>query len=149
MKKFWLRTCRDRVSRPYQIKRCPQERHNITLYLINPSLHQNSVNIRLKDDKAQVSQKIRNSNNHQKQPFSGVFRKRCSENMHQFYRRITMPKCDFNKIGSHTSAWVFSYEFNVYTLFFYIRTSKFCLRMAVLSFFFIFEAEMFLVCSYL
>ena len=32
--------------------------------------------------------------------------------------------------------------------FFYIRTSKFCLRLAVLNFFFIFEAEMFLICSY-
>ena len=33
------------------------------------------------------------------------------------------------------------------TLFFFIRTSKFCLRLAVLNFF-IFEAEMFLICSY-
>ena len=32
------------------------------------------------------------------------------------------------------------------TLFFYIRTSKCCLRLAVLNFF-IFEAEMFLICS--
>ena len=31
--------------------------------------------------------------------------------------------------------------------FFFIRTSKFCLRLAVLIFF-IFEAEMFLICSY-
>ena len=31
---------------------------------------------------------------------------------------------------------------------FFIRTSKFCLRLAVLNFFFIFEAEMFLICSY-
>ena len=31
---------------------------------------------------------------------------------------------------------------------FFIRTSKFCLRLAVLDFFFIFEAEMFLICSY-
>ena len=31
---------------------------------------------------------------------------------------------------------------------FFIRTSKFCLRPAVLNFFFIFEAEMFLICSY-
>ena len=34
-----------------------------------------------------------------------------------------------------------------YTLFFYTRTSKFCLRLVVLNFFFIFEAEMFLICS--
>ena len=32
--------------------------------------------------------------------------------------------------------------------FFFIRASKFCLRLAVLNFFFIFEAEMFLICSY-
>ena len=31
---------------------------------------------------------------------------------------------------------------------FFIRTSKFCLRLAVLNFFFLFEAEMFLICSY-
>ena len=35
------------------------------------------------------------------------------------------------------------------TLFNFIRTSKFCLSLAALSFFFIFEAEMFLICSYL
>ena len=35
-----------------------------------------------------------------------------------------------------------------YTLFFFKRTSKFCLRLVVLKFFFIFEAEMFLICSY-
>ena len=35
---------------------------------------------------------------HQKQPFRGVLRKRCSKNIQQIYRRIPMPKCDFNKI---------------------------------------------------
>ena len=30
----------------------------------------------------------------QKQPFKGVLRKRCSENMQQFYRRTPMPKGD-------------------------------------------------------
>ena len=40
--------------------------------------------------------------------------------------------------------------FLFYTLFFLIRTSKFCLGLAVLNFFFffIFGAEMFLICSY-
>ena len=33
----------------------------------------------------------------QKQPFRGVPGKRCSEYMQQIYRRILMPKCDFNK----------------------------------------------------
>ena len=37
----------------------------------------------------------------QKQPFRGIVRKRCSENMLQIYRRTPIPKCD-------TSAWVFS-----------------------------------------
>ena len=31
---------------------------------------------------------------------------------------------------------------------FFISTSKFCLRLAALIFFFSFEAEMFLICSY-
>ena len=34
----------------------------------------------------------------QKQPSRDVFRKRCSKNMQQIYRRTSMPKCDFNKI---------------------------------------------------
>ena len=41
---------------------------------------------------------------------------------------------------------VLSYQY--ITLFFFIRTSKFCLSLAVLNFFFIFETEMFLICSY-
>ena len=31
----------------------------------------------------------------QKQPSRGTLRKRCSENMQQIYRRITMPKCEW------------------------------------------------------
>ena len=34
-----------------------------------------------------------------KQPPKGVSRKRCSENMQQIYRRIPMPKCDFNEVA--------------------------------------------------
>ena len=33
----------------------------------------------------------------QKQPTGGVFKKRCSENMLQIYRRTPMPMRDFNK----------------------------------------------------
>ena len=33
------------------------------------------------------------------QPSSGVLTKRFSENMEQIYRRILMPKCDFNKVA--------------------------------------------------
>ena len=35
----------------------------------------------------------------QKQPFIGVLKKRCSENMHQIYRRMPMPQCDFSKVA--------------------------------------------------
>ena len=35
----------------------------------------------------------------QKQPSINVFRKRCSENMQQIYRRLLMSKCDFNKVA--------------------------------------------------
>ena len=35
----------------------------------------------------------------QKQPSSGVLRKRCSEDMTQIYKRMPMPKCDFNKVA--------------------------------------------------
>ena len=34
-----------------------------------------------------------------KQPSIGVLRKRRPENMHQIYRRTTMPKCDFNEVA--------------------------------------------------
>ena len=40
----------------------------------------------------------------QKQPFTGVLIKRCSENMQQIYRKTPMPKCEFNKVGNLTSA---------------------------------------------
>ena len=37
-------------------------------------------------------------NNEQKQPSRGVLKKKCSENMHQIYRRTPMPRRDFNKV---------------------------------------------------
>ena len=50
---------------------------------------------------------------------TGVLRERCSENMQQLYRRIPIPKCDFNKVAkqlysNHNSAWVFSCKFATY-----------------------------------
>ena len=36
----------------------------------------------------------------QEQPSRVVFKKRCSENMQQIYRRTPIPKCDFNKVAS-------------------------------------------------
>ena len=39
----------------------------------------------------------------QKQPFRGVRRKLCSENMPQIYRRTPMPKCDFNKVAKQSN----------------------------------------------
>ena len=44
----------------------------------------------------------------QKQPCSGVLRKRCSENMQQIYRKTLMSKCDL--------AWMFSCKFAAYFL---------------------------------
>ena len=35
--------------------------------------------------------------NSQKQPFIGVFTKRCSEIIQQIYKRALMTKCNFNK----------------------------------------------------
>ena len=45
----------------------------------------------------------------QKQPpRCAFFKKRCSENMQQIYRRTPMPMCDFNKVAlqSAKSAWL-------------------------------------------
>ena len=42
----------------------------------------------------------------QKQPFRGVPRKRCSENMQQIYRRTSLPKCDFNKVALQQDTWL-------------------------------------------
>ena len=52
----------------------------------------------------------------QKQPSRDVPKKRCSQNMQEIYRRIPMPKCDFNLrlYWNRTSAWVFSYNFAAY-----------------------------------
>ena len=55
----------------------------------------------------------------QKQPFRGILRKSFSKNMQHIYRRIPMPKSDFNKVSkqrywNHTSAWVFSCKFAAY-----------------------------------
>ena len=37
-----------------------------------------------------------------KHPYrSMIFRRRCSENMPQIYKRTPMPKCDFNKVALH------------------------------------------------
>ena len=37
----------------------------------------------------------------QKQPFRGALEKRCSDNIQHTYRRISMPKCDFNEVAKH------------------------------------------------
>ena len=55
----------------------------------------------------------------QNQPFRGVLRKRCSENMQQIYRRTPMSKCDFDKAAkrlywNHNSVLVFPCKFTVY-----------------------------------
>ena len=55
----------------------------------------------------------------QRQPSRGVLKKRCSENIKQIFRRIPMPKCDFNIFAIQlywncTLAWVFSCQFAAY-----------------------------------
>ena len=56
--------------------------------------------------------------NEQKQSSRAVLRKKCSENMQQIYRRIPMPKCDFNKVAnlseSHFGVSVLLYMFAEY-----------------------------------
>ena len=42
---------------------------------------------------------IFNQNKIQEQPFSGVLRKRGSENMQQIYRRTFKSKCNFNNVA--------------------------------------------------
>ena len=39
------------------------------------------------------------------QPSRRVLRKRCSGNMLPIYRRITMPKCDFNKVAKQNESF--------------------------------------------
>ena len=54
-------------------------------------MHSKSDNIKLTS--------YNDTNEIQEQPSSGVLRKKCSENMQQIYRRISMPKCDFDKVA--------------------------------------------------
>ena len=39
--------------------------------------------------------------------------KTCSENMQQNYRRISMPKCDFNKVALHCFATLLKSHFSM------------------------------------
>ena len=58
----------------------------------------------------------------QKQPFRGIFRKRCSENMQQIYRRTPMPKHDFNKVESNFTEIALRYECSPVNLLHIFRT---------------------------
>ena len=46
----------------------------------------------------------------QKQPFGGILKKRCSENMQQIYRRRPMQKCKFNNVFSQEHLWTAASE---------------------------------------
>ena len=55
----------------------------------------------------------------QKQPSRGILQKRCSEKIHQIYRRTPMPKCHFSKDAkqlywNHIQVWVFSCKLAAY-----------------------------------
>ena len=88
------------------------------LWSTSKKLFSNLKNSNFSHGKAAVSFRSF-SQKFQWQPSKDVFRKRCSENMQQIYRRIFMPKCDFNKVVKqlywiHTLAWVFSSKFAAY-----------------------------------
>ena len=58
-----------------------------------------------------------------KKQFSrGIFRKRCSENMQQVYRRTSMPKCDFSKAALHFIEITLRYRFSPVNLLYFFRT---------------------------
>ena len=42
---------------------------------------------------------ITNPDELQKQPPTGVFKKRCYKNMQQLYRRTPLSRCDFNRVA--------------------------------------------------
>ena len=93
----------------------------------------------------------------QKQLLRGVLRKRCSENIQPIYRRIPMPKCDFNKVDlqlywNHTLVWVFPCEFcSIFLENLFIRTSMegcFCrlymsFSLALIEYFFSLDCNIF------
>ena len=56
------------------------------------------VDLVFKKSKLQTSKQWLFCGYFEKQPFGGVLRKRCSENMQQIYR-TPIPKCDFNKVA--------------------------------------------------
>ena len=76
------------------------------------------VDLVFKKSKLQTSKQWLFCGYFEKQPFGGVLRKRCSENMQQIYR-TPIPKCDFNKVAkqlywNRTSIWVFFRKFAAY-----------------------------------
>ena len=90
----------------------------------------------------------------QKQPSGVVFRKRCSENMQQIYKRTPMSKCDFNKVAKqlhwdHTSVSVLSCKFAAYFwITFSLKTpseSCFCICMSI-SISNVHKIQMLLIC---
>ena len=54
--------------------------------------------IKFSFDSHKIKDLYRSEGIQQKQPSRDVFRKRCSENMQQIYRRTPMSKCEFNKV---------------------------------------------------
>ena len=51
--------------------------------------------------------------NHQKQPSTGLLRKKWFENMQQIYRRTPIPDCDFNKVALPCKATLLKSHFNM------------------------------------
>ena len=63
-----------------------------------------------------------------KQSSRGVSRKSCSENMQQIYRRIPMPKHDFNTLWHGCSCiYIYTYNCNCIYIHIYIYIYKLCM----------------------
>ena len=73
-------------------------RTDIIIFIINYCLNRAGVTVPQKGSRGLRLEIDNRDRQIQKQPFRGVLGKRSSENMQQIYRRIPMPKCDFNKV---------------------------------------------------
>ena len=70
--------------------------------MVSHSLHQRRKYILLKETNDAIKRKgytFSSVSDVQKQPFKGVLRKRCSENVQQIYRGTPLPMYDFNNVA--------------------------------------------------
>ena len=84
-----MKTCYLQFTKIYKQKELTGKKRKEQSYVVAPK---NSCSGNFEE----VLQTIRL---HRRQPSRAVYKKRCSENMQQIYRRTLMPKCDFNKVA--------------------------------------------------